>query len=103
MSINLQKVLLKNDYALNFLSKSIRSFSVGSMCKASTLSYTVDKAPELHNLEAGPSTEVSCTKEEALNYYEKMQTVRRLETIAGNLYKDKQIRGFCHLYSGQVS
>ena len=46
--------------------------------------------------------DVSCSKEEALELYRKMQAVRRLETTAGNLYKEKQIRGFCHLYSGQV-
>ena len=46
--------------------------------------------------------EVSCTREEALEMYKKMQAIRRLETTAGNLYKEKQIRGFCHLYSGQV-
>lgn len=33
--------------------------------------------------------------------YRQMQAIRRLETSAGNLYKEKAVRGFCHLYSGQ--
>jgi pyruvate dehydrogenase E1 component alpha subunit len=56
---------------------------------------------KLHNLESGPSTQVTCTRDEALLYYRQMQTIRRMETGASNLYKEKIIRGFCHLYSGQ--
>jgi pyruvate dehydrogenase E1 component alpha subunit len=44
---------------------------------------------------------VTVTRDEALDMYRKMQAIRRLETSAGNLYKEKIVRGFCHLYSGQ--
>jgi pyruvate dehydrogenase E1 component alpha subunit len=54
-------------------------------------------------LEEGPSTHVSCNREEGLDFYKKMQVVRRMEASANNMYKSKLIRGFCHLYSGQVS
>ncbi|XP_058829380.1 pyruvate dehydrogenase E1 component subunit alpha type II, mitochondrial-like isoform X1 [Topomyia yanbarensis] len=56
---------------------------------------------KLHNLEQGPATTVTVTKEDAVKYYGKMYAIRRMETAAGNLYKEKIIRGFCHLYSGQ--
>jgi len=56
---------------------------------------------KLHKLETGPSTNVTVTRDEALKYYAQMFTIRRLENAAGNLYKEKIIRGFCHLYSGQ--
>lgn len=57
---------------------------------------------KLHKLESGPSTTVTVNKDDAINYYKQMQYIRRIETAAGNLYKEKIIRGFCHLYSGQV-
>lgn len=57
----------------------------------------------LHKLEESPATTVSLSKEDALTYYTQLHTIRRMETSAGNLYKEKIIRGFCHLYSGQVN
>lgn len=30
-----------------------------------------------------------------------MVTIRRLEAAASTLYKEKEIRGFCHLFTGQ--
>lgn len=70
--------------------------------EASTLEYDAPNAYKLHKLEKGPSTHVSCNREEGLEYYKKMQVVRRMEASANNMYKSKLIRGFCHLYSGQV-
>lgn len=86
----------------------------GQLCKNAVLSLTASakngyateasfetKPYKLHKLDNGPSTTVSVTRDDALVLYRRMQTIRRLETSAGNLYKEKIIRGFCHLYSGQ--
>ncbi|VDL77314.1 unnamed protein product [Nippostrongylus brasiliensis] len=59
------------------------------------------KSYKLHKLDEGPSNTVTLNREDALEYYRKMQLIRRMESAAGNLYKEKRIRGFCHLYSGQ--
>jgi len=61
-----------------------------------------DYAPyKLHRLEDGPPTNTIVTRDEALKLYKEMVTIRRLETAAANLYKEKAVRGFCHLCSGQ--
>ncbi|BES87463.1 Pyruvate dehydrogenase [Nesidiocoris tenuis] len=67
---------------------------------ASDASFTT-KPYKLHILTDGPKTEAVVTSEDALKFYRQMQVIRRLETAAGNLYKEKIVRGFCHLYSGQ--
>merc|ERR1712055_1060130 len=56
---------------------------------------------KLHRLDEGPATTTTLTRDEGLRMYREMVTVRRMETAAANLYKEKQIRGFCHLCSGQ--
>jgi len=71
------------------------------------MAHTVEEATfaidpcDLHILEEGPAIETVLTRTDALKYYSDMVTVRRMETAAGNLYKEKAIRGFCHLCSGQ--
>lgn len=56
----------------------------------------------MHRLEEGPPVKAELTREQGLQYYRVMQTVRRMELKADQLYKQKIIRGFCHLYDGQV-
>ncbi|GAB0096744.1 Pyruvate dehydrogenase E1 component subunit alpha [Sergentomyia squamirostris] len=59
------------------------------------------KPYRLHKFERGPEERATVTRDDALKMYRDMQTIRRIETAAGNLYKEKIVRGFCHLYSGQ--
>ncbi|XP_036769932.2 pyruvate dehydrogenase E1 component subunit alpha, testis-specific form, mitochondrial isoform X2 [Manis pentadactyla] len=59
------------------------------------------KKCDLYRLEEGPPVTTVLTREDALKYYRMMQTVRRMELMADQLYKQKFIRGFCHLCDGQ--
>merc|ERR1711881_692260 len=63
---------------------------------------TFDIKPyDLHMLETGPPVTATVTKEDAIKYYTQMQIIRRMELKSDQLYKQKVIRGFCHLYDGQ--
>ena len=46
--------------------------------------------------------EVDLTREESLAYYKQMVEVREMEMAARDLYLAKNIRGFLHVFVGQV-
>uniref|UniRef100_A0A8B9JTC9 Pyruvate dehydrogenase E1 alpha 1 subunit n=1 Tax=Astyanax mexicanus TaxID=7994 RepID=A0A8B9JTC9_ASTMX len=86
-----------------------QTVSEGSRVVVSTRSYA-DFTPQasfdvkkcdLHRLDQGPPSQAVMTREQGLKYYRVMQTMRRMELKADQLYKQKIIRGFCHLYDGQ--
>ncbi|KAE8214770.1 hypothetical protein CF327_g1891 [Tilletia walkeri] len=75
-----------------------------SVPSSPTDKFTVSLSSEsfhTHLLESAPSTEVETSKEHLIHLYEEMVKMRRMEMAADQLYKQKMIRGFCHLAIGQ--
>jgi pyruvate dehydrogenase E1 component alpha subunit len=62
--------------------------------------FEIARAFKGHNLEP-PDNTVTTTKEEMMEFYKTMVYYRRFEIVADTLYKQRLIRGFCHLYDGQ--
>jgi pyruvate dehydrogenase E1 component alpha subunit len=75
--------------------KSKRMMSTG------TASFKVTRPFKTHRLESAPSEVVETTGPEMLKFYREMALYRRVEIVADTLYKQRLIRGFCHLYDGQ--
>ncbi|XP_049431520.1 pyruvate dehydrogenase E1 component subunit alpha, somatic form, mitochondrial-like isoform X1 [Epinephelus fuscoguttatus] len=59
------------------------------------------KKCDVHKLDEAPAAQVVLTRDEGLQYYSTMQTIRCLELKAGQLFNQRIIRGGCHLYNGQ--
>ncbi|CAO0798141.1 unnamed protein product [Mucor circinelloides] len=59
-----------------------------------------DTSFKMYHAEA-PSLEMETNKEELIEMYTQMATIRRIEMASDGLYKSKKIRGFCHLSTGE--
>ncbi len=49
----------------------------------------------------GPNNFTTATKEQCLSWFRLMTLIRRFEIACDIEYKNRKIRGFCHLYDGQ--
>lgn len=72
----------------------VRSFS------SNEITVDVGDAYTTHLFES-PSTQVTTSKEELMDFFRTMYTMRRMEITCDTEYKARNIRGFCHLYDGQ--
>jgi pyruvate dehydrogenase E1 component alpha subunit len=56
---------------------------------------------KLEGIFTGPTSSISVSGDEMLKIYRLMELIRRTELAAEAEYKQRKIRGFCHLYAGQ--
>jgi len=54
-----------------------------------------------YRLDELPENTIETSKDETMQFFRDMALYRRFEITADQLYKQRLIRGFCHLYDGQ--
>ena len=97
MFVNLSRKLsltASRRYAGSQLATSTRAFSAEA-------TFDLTGCFQTHNLDSAPSESVTATKEDLVEMFELMYTMRRMEITCDQEYKARNIRGFCHLYDGQ--
>lgn len=81
---------------------NVPSLKLGMRAMSSdSVTFDLTGSFETHNLDTAPNNEITMSKEELLEHYRLMYTMRRMEITCDNEYKARTIRGFCHLYDGQ--
>eukprot|EP00658_Telonema_sp_P-2_P015670 TRINITY_DN1604_c0_g3_i5.p1 TRINITY_DN1604_c0_g3~~TRINITY_DN1604_c0_g3_i5.p1 ORF type:complete len:439 (+),score=141.28 TRINITY_DN1604_c0_g3_i5:82-1398(+) len=82
----------------------IAHHTLGSRIATRALSTTIpfqESAFTTHECDGPSATSMDVSKEEMMKWYREMFAIRRMEIASDTMYKQRQIRGFCHLYDGQ--
>lgn len=80
-----------------------KSFTISKRAFSGSITVDLPKY-ETHNLKGVKlPTKATTNKEELWQYFKEMTLMRRVEVVSDLLYKNREIRGFCHLYDGQES
>merc|ERR1712216_830108 len=78
-----------------------RAASIASRSLATDATFEFNNAFEPYMCDGPNIMETTATKEEMLKAHRDMFVIRRMEIACDTLYKQRLIRGFCHLYDGQ--
>jgi len=105
-NLSVIKNVVRSSYIRHLAEKVVPALSVSGARKMSTVNsaefHLLGQPYKYHKLDGVELPySANLTKEQGLNYYREMMIIRRFEQEASKLYKEKVIRGFCHLYSGQ--
>merc|ERR1712196_451133 len=74
---------------------------IASRGMATEATFEFNNAFEPYMCDGPGISETTATKEEMLKAHRDMFIIRRMEIACDTLYKQRLIRGFCHLYDGQ--
>lgn len=96
---SLQRAALTAARKAGASASSMKGAAVRSMSSSATFDLT--GSFETHNLDSTPDNTIDMSKDELMENFKLMYTMRRMEITCDNEYKARNIRGFCHLYDGQ--
>eukprot|EP00594_Rhizosolenia_setigera_P008872 CAMPEP_0178972292 /NCGR_PEP_ID=MMETSP0789-20121207/20910_1 /TAXON_ID=3005 /ORGANISM="Rhizosolenia setigera, Strain CCMP 1694" /LENGTH=198 /DNA_ID=CAMNT_0020659679 /DNA_START=68 /DNA_END=660 /DNA_ORIENTATION=- len=83
------------------VSSAKRNVALRAMSTNTSATFDLTGSFETYNLDTAPNDTVEVTRDELMEQFKLMYTMRRMEITCDNEYKARNIRGFCHLYDGQ--